>query len=227
MKKTMLLAAAAAILIGAAPPTPPLVFGAQSRQGLVVVYTRIAPGPKVPEPHLLFVPYDPATKTIESRRRDLPGKPFKVGRGAGLWSNADRQNWQGWAVLAEPGTYVAAQATNPNSGGSSNSYARGTLMFEVKPGRALYVGDYSFHLGKWKFPNAGQVAGDFLKGFFTLGLVMPNQPVYSGDVSYDEARAKAYLATRLPQPLELERAPLKYVDFADSSRRAYYLNPTG
>ena len=124
-------------------------------------------------------------------------------------------------MLVEPGTYVAARATNPNSGGSSNSYAKGTLAFDVKAGQALYVGDYSFHYGDWKAPDAGKVAGDFIKGFFSVGLAMPKQPVYSADITSDEKRAQIYAESRTTALIALERAPLDYVDFPDESSRAY------
>lgn len=174
-------------------PAPPDSFDASSENGLVVLFTRVAPGPRVPEPKVGFMPYDPETGEVELLSGPVPGHRFLVGRGAGFLSNAGRQEWQGWVVEVEPGNYLIMQAHNPNSGGITTIYNR-PLSFEVRAGEAIYLGDYSFFMGDYEPPHAAEVAGDFLTAFFTLGLVMPRRHDYSAIITWDEERARNFLA---------------------------------
>jgi hypothetical protein len=154
-------------------------FQPTAAKSLVVLGTRVAAAINIPEGHIRFVPYDPASGRLEERGFDVPGRAFSVGRGLGLVSNAAHQQWRTWAQEVEPGSYVLASMDNPNLGptGPDGGTMRETFAFEVAPASITYAGDYALQFSR---PRDG-------RGF--LFNIIP---------SADERRARADLAAKLP-----------------------------
>lgn len=126
-------------------PMENINFSGNENQAVVMLATRVvAKGGGVGEPLLVFTSYDPKRKAIPADKPRGTLKRFGVGRGKGMFSNADRAEWGYHAMVVDPGTYIMAAAKIPS--GYATSYSLNSIYFDVRAGEVLYIGDYEFSI---------------------------------------------------------------------------------
>lgn len=162
-----LLAACAA----QAPPALPLEnikFDGKSNKAVVIPSTRVA-NKKVPEPHLLFITYDPKAKVVPEDKPPGTRKRFAVKAKMGFFSAPDRTGWAHHSLLVDPGTYILAAAAYP--GGTATSYRLNSVYFTIKPGEVVYVGGYEFSK-----PNLYEVETTLFRNDAHAKVALERQP---------------------------------------------------
>jgi hypothetical protein len=153
---------------------------------IIVFHTRVAAARAIPEGQLVFRRYDRATGRLGGKMDS-----FAVGRWIGLVSNKSMRNWRGWALEIDPGSYVLVAVTNPNLAKREGPSLARTWAFDLAPGTVTGISDFTLQWTKLQ------------KGW---GLeVVPE---------FDEARARAFAATKTQPGVTFVTAPVRPVELS-------------